>query len=147
MFDWPSSDAFFPVVLIVIWYMNRYVWSVSRCDDWLCCYVCRSLDDRVISHTERSLDGVTDSPTDNEPRATSTPRESLHANGPTAVKAVAPEGSSNVKPLSLNHGEGISAPTRLVARRDRRVELSPPPPLEEPSFLINFSYHELEVRR
>ncbi|XP_065835919.1 liprin-alpha-1-like [Oscarella lobularis] len=56
--------------------------------------------------------------------------------------AVAPEGKSAVGPTEAT--ESSSAPIRLSARRRKDIELSLPPPIEEPEFLFNFSYHELE---
>ena len=108
-------------------------------------FVCRSLDSLVVSHSEKAPDPVMDSSVCQEPRATSTPCDSANTADAPTVKAIASEGLSTVK-TTPETVEGLSAPMRLVARRDRRVELSPPPLLEEPSFLINFSYHELEVR-
>jgi hypothetical protein len=104
----------------------------------------RSLDTLVVSHSEKAADPVTDSLVNQEPRATSTPRGSADASEASPSKAAASEGVSTSKGSSESAVKGLSAPMRLVARRDKRVELSPPPLLEEPSFLINFSYHELE---
>ena len=109
-------------------------------------YIYRSLDSRVVSHTDRAIESIGNSSNASKPSATSTPKDSFQKKETSVVTAIAPGGLS-VQPAPLNIDGEVSAPTRLVARRDRNIELSPPLILEEPSFLINFSYHELQVRQ
>eukprot|EP00118_Oscarella_pearsei_P004654 m.20186 g.20186 ORF g.20186 m.20186 type:complete len:1255 (+) comp27988_c0_seq1:179-3943(+) len=106
----------------------------------------KCLDDShndAVRQYESVMEQLQASPTQDQKHSsprTSTPASTQSPSGRQI--AVAPEGKSAVKPTEAT--EQSSAPIRLSARRRKDIELSLPPPLEEPEFLFNFSYHELE---